>query len=115
MEPARWFWDHAPRLMGGDGELSAEANEALAYLVRRGESPVPVSLIRNTLRKRKSFPREERLDAALAERMNDRCSTAFFRWVVALTFTHILVALTFTLIPQIVICGLNVPVKLLFR
>ena len=36
MELAKWFRDHAPRLMGGDGELSAEANEALAYLVRRG-------------------------------------------------------------------------------
>ena len=67
MEPARWFRDHAPRLMGGDGELSAEANEALAYLVRRGESPMSVSLIRNMLRKQKSFRQKERLDEALME------------------------------------------------
>ena len=67
IELAKWFKAHALRLMGGDGELSAEANEALQYLVRRGESPVPVSHVKNTLRKRKSFQREERLDAALAE------------------------------------------------
>ena len=81
MEPARWFKARELRLMDGDRELSAEANEALAYLVRRGESPVSVSLIRNTLRKRKSFQREERLDAALAERINDRCVTAINRYL----------------------------------
>ena len=64
---ARWFRDHALRLMGGDGELSPEGNEALQYLVRRGQCPVSVSLIRNTLRKRKFFQREEKLDAALIE------------------------------------------------
>ena len=46
MELARWFRDHAPRLMGGDGELSAEAKETLLYKVRRGESPVPVSHVK---------------------------------------------------------------------
>ena len=64
---ARWFRDHVLRVLGGDGELSLEVNEALAYLVRRGESPVSVSLIRNMLRKQKSFRQKERLDEALME------------------------------------------------
>ena len=53
--------------MGGDGELSPEGNEALQYLVRKGQSPVPVSLIRNTLLKRKAFRHEEKLNYAFEE------------------------------------------------
>ena len=67
MELAKWFKAHELRLMGGDGELSAEANEALAYLVRRGESPVSVRMAKNTLRKKRSFQKSETLDLALLE------------------------------------------------
>ena len=64
---ARWFQAHAMNLMGGDSELSPEANEALQWLTRNGEAEVTVAKARNQLRKRKTFQKGDMVDGAFLE------------------------------------------------
>ena len=64
---ARWFQEHALRLMGGEDALTPEAREALQYLLKRGEAKVSSGAVRNVLRKRKAFLRADVVDNALAE------------------------------------------------
>ena len=64
---ARWFRAQAMRLISGNEELSPEANDALSWLVRRGELRIGATLVRNALRKRKPFPRMEVAIRALNE------------------------------------------------
>jgi hypothetical protein len=70
VEIARWFRDHALRLMGGDGELSPEANEVLQWLVRRGEAKIIARLAKNALRRRKSMAKSDTVEIALEELKN---------------------------------------------
>ena len=69
---AKWFRDQALRLMGGENGLSPEANEALGWLVRRGEAEISATQVKNILRKRKPFPRAESVDLALDELETNR-------------------------------------------
>ena len=64
---ARWFRDQALRLMGGEKGLSPEANEALAYMVRKGETVFPVTEIRAKLRWRRGLKTAELVESALDE------------------------------------------------
>ena len=43
------------------------ANEALQYPVRRGESPVNIRMVKNTLRKKRIFNKSEILKISLME------------------------------------------------
>ncbi len=64
---ARWFRDQALRLMGGEVELSPEANEMLGWLVRRGENGVSQVKIKQAIRRRTTFNKTETVQDAFTE------------------------------------------------
>ena len=64
---ARWFREQALTMMGGEADLSSAGNEALEWLVRRGEAKVSEARVREGLRKKKTFNRMDVVDGALLE------------------------------------------------